>query len=158
MKTAITAAILAAAAFAAQAGETYDMKGKATGTAETLTYEISKGFMVLGTIGEYTKFEFEDADNPVAGLTGQCFGAVEIFPGGVSGGGNCVYSNDDGDKAVLRWTAARMGEEGELQGTWTLLGGTGTFENSSGGGIFSSRSVSAEGEFVNRLWGSIALQ
>ena len=105
---------------------------------------------------EYTGFD-GSADNPIVTMKGPCFGAVLIDKGNVSGGGNCHYTDADGEMAIVSWTADGMSAEGRTQGDWELAGGSGKWAAATGGGRFDA-GTDAAGTYTNNVTGEISME
>ncbi|WP_264213531.1 hypothetical protein [Leisingera thetidis] len=105
----------------------------------------------------YENVEMEDADHPMNGAAGPCFGAVEIAAGTVDGGGFCAFTDSAGGKVVLHWSAEAMDPSGALTGSWNLTGGTGQWADAEGGGSFSSLTDPETGTFVNTITSSVTM-
>ena len=142
----------------AHAGETYNAGGVAKGTNQTTIEVVSEGHMLMHTVSTYESLETTDANSPYNGMTGKCWGAVEIKVPGASGAGNCAFVNAAGEKNFTAWTVKGLGKDGALVGTWAALGGTGKYQNASGGGTFSSLTDRSGGTFVNRIEGALTLK
>ena len=157
-KTILMAILLAAGASGVHAGETFSSDGVGKGTNETTIEVIGEGHMLMHSVSTYESFESADAKSPYAGMTGKCWGAIEIKAPGASGGGNCVFTGTSGDKNFNSWTVKGLGKDGALIGIWSAIGGTGMFQNSSGGGKFHSLADRETGKFVNTIEGAITLK
>ncbi len=151
----VTAAILAAAT-AAQA-DTMMTKGKGMGQAATQVVQVGEGHMIMGLNTTYATYEMESADDPMQGMSGPCFGAMEVMAGKVSGGGNCAFTHANGDMASIKWTATGMSPEGAITGDWEVTGGTGKWMGATGGGTFSSLTDQATGASENSVEGEVNL-
>lgn len=141
---------------AALAGE-MSVSGTGYGKAANTVHMVSEGHMLVEMSTAYDKFELEDAENPMNGMSGPCFGAMEVKGGAVSGGGRCLYTDADGDTVSMQWTPEKMGEDGAIMGVWSVSGGTGKWMEASGGGEFSSRTDQTSGENVNTVSGAVML-
>ncbi len=150
------AGLLATMPFGAALAETYSANGKGMGTTSAEQMPVSEDLIVVHSMTSYDGFEVDDADNPLASLTGPCFGAVLIDAGAVSGGGNCHYTDADGDKVVMAWTATGMSETGRTMGEWSVVGGTGKWESAEGGGTFDAGD-DAQGDYSNQIMGEITM-
>ncbi|MEW2913550.1 hypothetical protein [Leisingera sp. JC11] len=152
------AALLCAfSAGTASAGTTWEQGGTGTGIASNTPTEIADGHMVIQTSSSYENVEMEDAEHPMNGAAGPCFGAVEAAPSGVTGGGICAFTDKVGEKVVLHWHAEGMDASGALTGSWKLSGGTGPWSGAEGGGTFSSLTDPETGKFVNTITSNVTL-
>lgn len=149
--------LCAFSAGAAGAGTTWEQGGSGTGTATSSATEIADGHMVMQISSSYENVEMEDAEHPMNGAAGPCFGAVEAAPAGVTGSGICAFTDSAGEKVVLHWDAEGMDGSGALTGTWTLGGGTGQWADAKGGGTFSSLTDPETGKFVNTITSSVTM-
>jgi len=154
-----TSAFLVASAFAAQAGGggSYDSSGMATGMTKNVVKMASEGHVVMQTMGIYETVTTDDPNNPMNGLSGECFGALEIIGTTATGGGLCVFSGDGEDAMSVRWTADGMNAQGALVGQWSATGGTGALAGATGGGSFHSLTNMETGTFENTLTGALTV-
>ena len=113
--------------------------------------------MLVDMNTKYSGFELDDPDNPMNGMSGPCFGAMEVKEGTVSGGGRCLYTDADGDMVTMQYVTERIGEDGAVIGVWSMSGGTGKWNEAVGGGSFSSLTDSETGENANIVTGSAML-
>lgn len=134
-----------------------EQAGTGTGTSTSSVTQIADGFMVMQISSTYDTVEMEDASHPMHGASGPCIGAVEIDDGIVDGAGICTFTDAAGNKVVLHWDAEEMEDSGALAGTWHLSGGTGPWENTEGGGDFSSLTDPETGKFVNTISSSMII-
>jgi hypothetical protein len=83
-------------------------------------------------------------DHPANRLNRVCGGGFKIAPDGKSGlgVGSCTYTDFAGDVFHLSWQSTF------IEGTWTIIGGSGKFEKFSGQGTFKPTK-----KFEN-FWGS----
>ena len=152
------AAVLAIAAASAQAGGTFDSAGKGTGTSQNDIVPISDTHMIMHSKTTWDAMEMTDPEHPFNGMSGACFGAVEIMVPGASGAGNCAFTDGDGDLSTNRWIVTGMTPEGALTGSWTVIGGTGKFTGVTGGGSFETLTDRDTGAFENTLTGAVTLR
>ena len=66
-------------------------------------------------------------------LSGDCFGSFVILREILSGGGNCVFVDANGDRVLQSWAIDGVGL-GVGGGTWQFLGGMRAHEGISGRG------------------------
>lgn len=153
IRTFLTAAAVSALAVAAQA-DMMDVAGVGHGQSMNEVTAINDGLVVVKVDTMYEHFESENPDNPLASVTGPCFGSMVIKAGVPQGGGNCNYSDADGDAVVMSWTAEAITEDGYTTGTWEIAGGTGKWAEASGGGTFRA-GTDADGMYSNTVTGEI---
>ena len=153
----VMALAIAAGMMGAHAAEIFDAGGVGKGTNQTTIEIVSEGHMLMHTVSTYDSFESTDASSPYNGMTGKCWGSVEIKVPGASGSGNCAFVNASGDKNFNAWTVKGLGKDGALLGTWTVVGGTGKYKGATGGGSFSSLADRTTGKFVNTVEGALTL-
>ena len=158
MRIAILASVLVAGAVSVQAAEVRNASGVGKGKTETIAEAVGEGHMFLNSVSTYESFVAADPDSPFNGMTGKCWGAIEVRAPGASGQGNCVFKDAAGDKNYNVWIATGLAKDGALVGTWTLLGGTGKFEGASGGGNFHSKTDRKAGTFENTVEGALVLK
>ncbi len=145
-------AVLAGPAIA----ESYDATGVAYATSSSMQMPVGETMVVIHAATDYDRFEMSDADNPLASLTGPCFGSILVNAGQVSGSGNCHYTDGDGDIAVLEWQAEGMSDDGKTAGSWSILGGTGKWAEAEGGGTFNAGDDES-GNYRNDITGEFTL-
>ncbi len=136
--------------------ETHDVTGIGMGTVLSKVTEISPSLTMVEAHTDYTGFEGGQGDNPMASATGPCVGTVLVNAGSPSGTGLCNFTDKDGDKLVVAWTARAMSQDGRMQGTWTVEGGSGKWDRATGGGAFNS-GVDATGKYTNMISGAAVL-
>ena len=119
--------------------------------------QIAEGHMVMQISSSYENVEMEEAEHPMNGAAGPCFGAVEVASGEVEGGGICAFTDGAGEKVVLHWDAEGMDQSGALTGSWTLSGGSGPWADAKGGGSFSSLTDPETGKFVNTITSNVTM-
>ena len=157
MRSTFWAAALTAMAAPALAGGTFDSAGVGKGMSQNEITPIAENHMVMQSLTVWETMEMSDAGHPFQGMSGSCFGAVEIKVPNATGAGNCVFSDGDGDKSINRWTATGLNAEGALVGSWSVVGGTGKFAGSSGGGTFVSLTDQSTGKFENTITGALSM-
>ncbi len=158
MKITIAAATLAIAAATQVQAEAFSADGTASGQSKSEYIEVGADHLILNSRIEYSKFEMENAANPMKDLSGPCFGVVELRGGAAEGNGVCVLNGLEGDSVVLGWTARRVDPRGQVAGYWTVNTGTGRWLQASGGGTFLSNVNQANGAATNTLKGAVALR
>lgn len=154
-KTVLTATIVLAATGAH--AETMMTKGKGMGQAETQIMQMGEDHMIMHTNTAYSTYEMDSADDPMQGMSGPCFGAMEVMAGKVSGSGYCAFTHQNGDMASIHWSATGMSPEGAVTGEWHVTGGTGKWMGATGGGTFSSMTDQATGMSENTVEGEVTL-
>lgn len=157
MKKVFYVAMFLAGTSVVQAGQVFDGSSVGTGMQKTQVYVISEGHVILQTLSDYQAFEAADPASPISGLSGDCFGAVEIVGNQATGGGNCIFGDGDGNSTASRWSVTGFGPEGSLIGTWIYVGGTGKYTGILGGGKFDSLTDQATGMFTNQISGAVYL-
>lgn len=154
-RTPILAALVATLSGPVWAGS-FDAAATGKGTAENTPMPVAEGFVVIRTAATYTGFETVDPENPMAGLSGPCFGAVIVKAGAVSGGGACHYTDEDGEVVVMSWSADGVSAEGRTLGEWSIAGGSGKWAEATGGGRFDA-GTDAAGAYTNVVTGAFTL-
>lgn len=152
---AIATAALASVAAPGLAGS-IDVSGTGHGTASSMPMQVSDDLVVVHANSEYTGFDGKNPDNPMATFKGPCFGSVLIKAGEVTGGGNCQYTDGEGEMAVVGWTADGMSADGRTQGTWELVGGSGKWAKAAGGGRFDA-GTDEQGVYTNNVTGELTM-
>ena len=149
IRTTLIAALLAAGPALA---EGVKIEGTGSGMSAATPYPVGENHIVVEIAAEYESFEGMDG-SPFAGMSGPCFGAMEMNAGAVSGGGKCVYS-DGTDTAILNWSAEGMDADGATTGSWAVSGGTGRWASAEGGGTFHSMTAE-DGTLTNHVTGEV---
>ncbi len=151
-------ALVSVFSFAASvvSAESFDAYGTGHGISKNVTHVISESLIVIEARTEYDRFEVNDPSNPLASVTGPCFGSIMIKARQVSGGGYCHYTDADGELAIISWTPQAVSAEGQTMGIWSVEGGTGKWDGASGGGAFSA-GEDASGAYSNSVKGAITL-
>jgi hypothetical protein len=157
-RTLIVAAAFALVCAPAFAGELFNVSGVGKGTSQSSVAMVGEGHMLMNSINSYKNFESVDPKSPFSGMTGQCWGAIEIKIPSASGRGHCEFTDKSGDKSYNTWVATGLAKDGALTGTWTLIGGTGKYKNATGGGQFHSRTDREAGTFENEVEGALILK
>ena len=150
-----TVAVMVSIAAPCVAGS-IDVSGTGHGTASSTPMPVSDDLVVVHATTEYTGFDGNNPDNPMTTFKGPCFGSVLIKAGEVSGGGNCQYTDDEGEMAVVSWTADSMSADGRTQGTWEIVGGSGKWAKASGGGRFDA-GTDDQGVYTNKVTGELTM-
>ena len=151
----VSIAALMSLAVPAVAGS-IDVSGTGHGTATSTPMSVSDNLVVVHATTEYTGFDGENPDNPMTSFKGPCFGSVLIKAGVVSGGGNCQYTDGDGEMAVVSWTADGMSADGRTQGNWEIVGGSGKWAAATGGGRFDA-GTDDQGVYTNKVTGEVSM-
>lgn len=157
-KTLMIAACLAVACVPAFATEIVNVGGLGKGTNKSSVVMVGEGHMLMNSITMYESFESADPKSPFNGMTGQCWGAIEIKVPSASGRGHCEFTDKSGDKNYNTWVATGLAKDGALLGNWTVIGGTGKYQNATGGGKFNSRTDRKAGTFENKVEGALILK
>ena len=145
--------VIATPAFAEELG----VSGTGYGMAETIIHPVAEGHLLMQMSAMYSDFQGDAPDNPMSGMSGPCFGAMEMKGGVISGGGRCLYTDVDGDIVTMQYVPEGIGEGGAVTGVWTVSGGTGKWITATGGGSFSSLTDRETGENVNTVTGSVMM-
>lgn len=140
-------------ATAGNAGEVVDVSTVASGKQNSTVYPLGEGHVLIAADSAYESF----ASGPMAGLSGPCFGAIEINGASATGSGACAYSDGAGNMFGNHWQVTGLNAEGALIGTWTVGTGTGKFAGATGGGTFASKTDNATGMFQNTITGAMLL-
>ena len=141
----------------AEAEQMFSNAGIGKAMSSSQAHEIAEGHVVVNTHSTYSGLATEDASNPLNGATGPCFGSMEIRAPEISGAGHCVYTDGDGDLAVIAWKADTLGQGGMTGGEWSLTGGSGKYAGGSGGGRYEVVTDNGSGEQTNTVTGDITL-
>lgn len=159
MKYLACGAILLLTSGAALAGETFKFDGgtAATGQTDNTVYMVGDDHVFMHSSSQYDPMGSGDPKNPLAGMTGPCFGAVEIKGTSASGDGYCIFSDSDGNTIVNHWVATGLGSAGALLGTWEVKAGSGKFFGTTGGGAFSNSTNKETGTFSNEITGAMTM-
>ncbi|MGR3710550.1 MAG: hypothetical protein ACU0A9_14045 [Alterinioella nitratireducens] len=126
------------------------------GVSESEVVPISESLILINARTMYTDIVSDDMDNPLLNATGPCTGTILINAGAVSGGGYCHYTDASGDQAVVRWDAEGMSAEGRTLGSWSVVGGTGSWMTRTGGGGFDA-GTGADGAYTNNISGGFTM-
>mgnify|MGYP006303926459 CR=1 FL=1 len=152
----IAAACCIAAGTAALPGE-IATSGMGKGMSKNTPHALGEAHILVQMHTEYEDFTFEAEGHPMTGMSGPCFGAIEIKAGAVSGGGKCLYTDAEGEMVAMDWTAGAMDPSGVMTGTWAVSGGTGKWMAASGEGTFSSMTNQETGENANTVSGTLMM-
>mgnify|MGYP006293289455 FL=1 len=152
----IAAACCIAAGTAALPGEIAS-SGMGKGMSKNTPHALGEAHILVQMHTEYEDFTFEAEGHPMTGMSGPCFGAIEIKAGAVSGGGKCLYTDAEGEMVTMDWTAGAMDPSGAMTGTWAVSGGTGKWMAASGEGTFSSMTNQETGENANTVSGTLMM-
>ncbi|MGI9479806.1 MAG: hypothetical protein ACR2PI_24105 [Hyphomicrobiaceae bacterium] len=158
MKLCAALIALAVSSVTAFAGEVANVSGVGKGKATSMVEAVGKGHLLMQSVTEYASYKSADPKSPFNGMTGKCWGAIEIKPPTASGKGNCAFATTSGDKHFNTWTATGLAKDGALVGTWAIVGGSGKFAGASGGGKFHSLTDRDAGTFVNTVSGAVVLK
>ncbi|WP_254054652.1 hypothetical protein [Roseovarius sp. EL26] len=139
------------------AGGNYSGGGVGTGTSTSTPHPVAENHMVLQISSTYDKIQMEDADHPLHGGSGPCFGAIEVSATKVAGHGMCLYTDTGGEVVILHWHANGRDSSGALTGNWEISSGTGKWDGATGGGQFATKTDPNSGMFVNQITSDITL-
>lgn len=145
-------ALMATAAHAA----TWDMTGSATGVSQRDVFPIAEGHMAMNLDTSVSAIALAD-DHPFMGMDGSCNASMVVQAPAASGSGICVYSNGNGDTAIISFEIAGLTAEGGLFGSWIAVGGTGAMSGVTGGGGYVNSATDDAGAFSQTVTGAITL-
>ena len=105
------------------------------------TYELEKGHTFFQ--GEYSGTNFNDAGTGFLHNTSVvCPGMTEVWEGGRGESqGNCIITDQEGDKVFLVWKCTNPGAG--CQGDFQWKGGTGKYTGITGNNTFTGFSIGA---------------
>ena len=137
MIKAAAAAVLAMAMAQPLAAAAADLTvdGVASGLDHFEVHPVARGLTAIVGGTDVASFAPKAIGNPFAGLTGTCFGAMELKANRLSGGGYCTFKDALGEAVALRWTALAPVTRG-YRGRWDVLGGSGPWAGATGTGTF----------------------
>ena len=124
------------------------------GTSDNYFEALSGALQVYRSQFTIERFENLDGSDPIF-ESGDCFGSFVILRGIPSGGGNCVFVDANGDRALQAWSIDSV-DLGIGRGTWHFIGGTGAHEGISGRGYYESKTVARTGETTNTIHGTVS--
>lgn len=156
MKTVSLALLGLACAGMAQAGQLFDGSGTGTGQSMNEVFALEEGHIVMHSTSTYDALATADANSPMAGMSGTCFGSIEIMGGSASGSGHCSFSKD-GSAVLSNWTITGMAPTGALTGTWNVVSANGAAAGLTGGGGFSNLTNRETGAFENTITGALMM-
>lgn len=87
-------------------------------------------------------------------VEGSCFGSFIILRGTPSGGGNCIFTDVNGDQVLQAWTVDHV-KQGQGFGTWHFIGGTGAHEGITGRGTYADETNALTGKSKNVIVGTV---
>ena len=87
-------------------------------------------------------------------VEGTCFGSFIIVRGTPSGGGNCIFTDVNGDQVLQAWNIDQV-EQGKGYGTWYFVGGTGAHEGINGRGTYADETDALSGTSKNTITGTV---
>lgn len=136
MKYAVAAAVLALALSpTARAASILPADGVASGIDRLDVHPVTHGLASIVGDVEVTGFQSKTRGNPLEGIRGPCFGAMELNRNRLSGSGYCTFTDASGEAVVVRWTALAPVTRG-YRGTWEVVGGSGWWSDARGTGTF----------------------
>lgn len=136
----------------------YSVEGTGSGAAANTPHPVGEGHVVVDMHTAYDPFELTDTNSPLHGMSGPCFGLMEIASGEViAGNGLCPFKDRDGETVLIEWRSERFDAEGRNLGIWTIKGGKGKWATATGGGRFSAKVNQDSGRTENRITGSVTL-
>jgi hypothetical protein len=152
-RTVLGVAALCLAASGAVAQTTYDWSGSTTGADQSRDFAITPEHVVVLMQSDYADIAMEDAQAPLQGAGGPCFGKAEFRGGAAEGDGYCLWRDPEGDLAISRWTATGMTEAGVITGSWETIGGSGKWAGASGAGAWERSQAEPRGPVELRFTG-----
>ncbi len=126
------------------------------GVVESEYVPIAENLLLINARVVYTDITSEDMSNPLLHATGVCTGAILVNAGAISGGGYCHYTDAASEQAVISWAADGMNAEGRTLGAWSVVGGTGPWASTTGGGRFDA-GTDAQGAYTNNISGDFMM-
>jgi hypothetical protein len=157
LRTLILIGALYAAHGPALAETSFDAAAVGTGINRSEAFEITDTHAVALGVDTYDDIATEDADSPMNGASGPCFGKLEFREDGAAGDGYCTFNDRAGARFVIRWTVTGRSDGGELEGDWSLIGGAGPWVGSAGGGTFSQTMNPESKAFETRIAGEFTI-
>lgn len=142
---------------AAWAGGSFTGSGVGSGSSTTTPHPVAENHVAMQISSSYDQIQMQDANHPLHGGSGPCFGAVEMSAAKIAGHGMCLFTDTGGDVMVLHWHAKGQDETGALVGDWEISSGTGKWNGATGGGKFASKTDPNSGKFVNQITSDISL-
>ncbi|MFN0264157.1 hypothetical protein ACKTEK_09805 [Tepidamorphus sp. 3E244] len=132
------AAALAGSFSSLAAAETaYNASGTGTAIDRSVVRQIGDNHLAIMHMAEYSEFKPDTADNPMAGLNGDCFGFIEVLGMSTQGNGFCQWTDIAGNGVTVRWEVDSLNQDGSTNGNWRFVAGTGPWEGVSGGGTYT---------------------
>ncbi len=132
--------------------ETYEVRTVGYGSSNDFFEALSGSLQVYKSDFTYERYEnAEDSRLKIA--SGRCFGSFVIIKGEPNGGGNCVFTDVNGDKVLQEWRLDEVGL-GIGHGTYHLIGGTGAHAGISGRGFYTNELVARTGETKTTIIGT----
>jgi hypothetical protein len=157
MKPILIAAAAALSAGPGLAAGLYDGAAIGTGQSQNEIVVLGENHVVMHSVGIYQPLATADANNPMTGLPGKCFGSIEMKGASASGSGHCVFAEGDSRAVVTDWTVTGRSAEGALTGQWSVIGAAGSATGLTGGGSFSNLTDRATGTFTNSISGAVSM-
>lgn len=154
MRTCILTGLFLSVASFASAGETFDMNRTVKGVSQPQMHQNSQG-LITARLHSTMVPEIVDDTHPFFGMSGECTGHAVIKAPSAQGAGICVYSNTDGDTALMQYSISGLTAEGGFLGTWMSLGGTGKVADVSGGGTWVNSTTTEDGAYTQQVIGAI---
>lgn len=134
--------------------ESRDSSSVSYGTSNNYFEALSGELQVYRSQFTIDRFENLDGSDPIF-ESGDCFGSFVILRGIPSGGGNCVFVDANGDRALQAWSIDSV-DLGIGRGTWHFIGGTGAHAGITGRGYYESETVARTGETKNTIHGTVS--
>lgn len=134
--------------------EAYKIETVGYGQSNDYFEALAGNLQVYKSDFTYDRYEYAD-DARLKIASGRCFGSFIIINGEPNGGGNCVFTDVNGDKVLQAWNLDEVAL-GVGHGTYYLIGGTGAHEGISGRGYYTNELVSRTGETRTTISGTIS--
>ncbi len=156
MKPISILAFIASTSAAVAGGAAYDISGTTVGKSENQYVPLGETHLFIDLNSKYT---LPDNGTPLAGMTGECMGSMQVTMGaGADGSGICIWSDGDGDTWFGPFDVVGMNADRATLGTWYVSGGTGKFKTATGGGTFVTLTNPDTGASKLDVLGSVTLK
>ena len=133
--------------------ETVDVSTTGYGTSNNFFEALSGDLQVYKSDFSYDRYDHAD-DARLKIASGRCFGSFVIVRGQPGGGGNCVFTDVNGDKVLQEWRLDEV-SLGVGRGTYHFIGGTGAHAGLSGRGYYTNDLIARTGETKTTITGTI---
>jgi hypothetical protein len=106
-----------------------------SGTAKAMP--VGDGIVVL-MFDEYGYITADDNSGPFHNASCHCVGTAHVVNGTGKATGECTVTDPAGDQYAISWESTEFSPGKRIIGKANLLGGTGKFQNMTGGGPWES--------------------